>query len=106
MRERPVRIEKIAVLRAAARPAAGGVSWGGARPSARAGALAVGSTDTWGVMLRGAPAASPQRRLAPARPLPRAGARATTGLASVRPRARRGRYTASPPHGQHPLTEE
>jgi small subunit ribosomal protein S20 len=55
-----VRIEKIAVLRAAARPAGAGFS-GGATPSARAGALAVGSTDTWGVMLRGAPAASSQR---------------------------------------------
>src|SRR5436190_23195703 len=61
MRESPVRIEKIAVLRAAARPAAGGEPSGGAMPSARAGALAVGSTDTWGVMLRGAPAGSPQR---------------------------------------------
>ena len=40
-------------------------SSGGAMPSARAGALAVGSTDTWGVMLRGAPAASSQR---PGRP--------------------------------------
>ena len=45
MRESPVRIEKIAVLRAAARPAGRGPS-GAARPSARAGALAVGSTDT------------------------------------------------------------
>ena len=61
MRERPVRIEKIAVLRAAARPGAGAGSSGGARPSARAGALAVGSTDTWGLMLRAAPAASSQR---------------------------------------------
>jgi small subunit ribosomal protein S20 len=65
MRERPVRIEKIAVLRAAARPAGLGPS-GAARPSARAGALAVGSTDTWGLMLRGAPAASSQRSRAPA----------------------------------------
>ena len=67
MRESPVRIEKIAVLRAAARPAGAGSS-GGARPSARAGALAVGSTDTWGVMLRGAPAASSQRAAAAPRP--------------------------------------
>src|SRR3954449_4543271 len=103
MRERPVRIEKIAVLRAAARPAAGGESWGGAMPSARAGALAVGSTDTWGVMLRGAPAASPQRAWAAARRprgRPRAGGVRGRTLVASRPSPGADRYTASPPHGQ------
>src|SRR5215211_2562506 len=47
MRDSPVRIEKIAVLRAAARPAGEGCS-GDAMPSARAGAVAVGSMDTSG----------------------------------------------------------
>src|SRR4029453_9323396 len=47
MRESPVRTEKIAVLRAAARPAGAGCS-GDAMPSACAGAVAVGSMDTSG----------------------------------------------------------